>query len=133
MYGKTDPRIERKIMTVFWLIACMCGMLLVCRLRSVHVTSVTRRKEDDGAAVFLIEVTNPTEQSVSATIMLTVSSSATGNGEPLASIAHEQPVLIPGGETIVVTAQLEAIQAALYGGTHFGTVYDVQSCDVLVK
>ena len=48
----------------------MIGILAVCRVHSIHVTTVRRKKEEDGSVVFFVEVTNPTDQPVNADIEL---------------------------------------------------------------
>jgi len=95
MRSDTNPKTERRILTIFWSILLMIGILAVCRVHSIHVTSVRRKKEEDGSVVFFVEVTNPTDQTVNANIGLSTYACPNArliNGSYSASVLKTEPI-----------------------------------------
>lgn len=127
MYGKTHPRMERKILAIFWSIAFFFGVLTVCHIRSVHVTSVRRKTEDDRAIVFLVEVANPTNDQVSACIRLAASTGPNCSAAPWGSIEHDRKVVIPAGQTVVAEFRFNRSQSRFFGGAYSASVVTVET------
>jgi len=126
MYSRTNPRIERKIMLVFWIVVFAMGLLVLGQTRSVHVTSVRRKKEDDGTTVFSIEVANPTKQNVTATICLATGTYASDSASPWGNHHHKRVFELPASITTVVEIRFEPAQARLLGNVYSANVFSVE-------
>ena len=121
MQSNTASKTERKILAIFWSILFMVGVLAVCRVHSIHVTSVRRKKEEDGSVMFSIEVTNPTGQSVDATICL-ATHSCSNNGDAAWCTSHTRQAKIVANETSVVEFRFNPLEARLIAGGYFASV-----------
>ena len=78
MYDDISPKLERKIVGGFLLVAVLFGALAFTRGQSVHVGSVVREAVKDGSVDYLVEVVNPTDKYITATVSL-----ATGTEGPV--------------------------------------------------
>jgi len=121
MQSNTSPKTERRVLTIFWSILFMVGVLAVCRVHSIHVTSVRRKKEEDGSVVFSVEVINPTDQSVNAKILLSTNS-CSGNGEATWYICYTRQAKIAANTTSIVEFRFNPLEAKLVAGADFASV-----------
>ena len=126
-YGKTNPKTERKVMAIFWSIAAMAALLLIFHLKSVRVDSVKRIDEENGAAVFVVDVVNPTKDVVSAKLCLTICTSG-GDGTTMARFTRNHLCQVPANNKVSTEIRLEPNVARFLKGTH-----SVRVCDVDVK
>lgn len=121
MQSNTAPKTERRILAIFWSTLLMVGILAVCRVHSIHVTSVRRKKEEDGSVAFFVEVTNPTDQPVNADIRLTTCQCSSENySGPV--IDHTQQAKIAAGETSVVEFRFNFLEARFIDGQYSAAV-----------
>ena len=124
MYSTTNPKIERKIIPIFWAIVFATGILAFNHARSVHVTSVRRNKEDDGAVVFAVEVTNPTEHKVFATVRLAAGTAASDSASPWGSVGYQKTCEVPANDTAVVEFRYKPTHARFLGKHYSASISD---------
>ena len=124
-YGKTKPKTERRIMAVFWSIAAVFGLLMIFHLKSVHVESVNRIDEKDGAVLYIIDVVNPTRDPVLATLCLTTGNAANDGAVPAASVTHKRLCQVPANDRVSTEIRFEASQARFLGRVHSAKVCDI--------
>lgn len=129
MYGRTNPRIERKIVPIFWAIVFATGILAFNHARSVHVTSVRRKKEDDGAVVFVVEVINPTAQSVFATVRLAAGTPASDSASPWGSVGYQKTCEVSANGTASVEFRFKPAHARFLGKVHSASISDTVKCE----
>jgi len=124
MFSTTHPKVERKIMTVALTIVLTTVAMFFCQAQSVHIASSKRRREEN-AVVFEMEIVNPTDEPVIAMIRLTVGTSISDKGGPSGSIHQKFPVAIPANKTVVFEKRFECVDAKLIGPVH--SAYVVQT------
>ena len=124
MYDTTNPRIERKIIPIFWAIVFATGILAFNHARSVHVTSVRRNKEDDGTVVFVVKVINPTEHQVLATVRLAAGTASSDSASPWGSVGYLKTCEIAANDTSIVEFRYKAAHARFLGNVKSASVSD---------
>jgi len=121
MQSNTSTKNERRFLTLFWSTLFMIGILAACRAHSIHVTSVRRKKEEDGSVVFSVEVINPTDHSVNADIYLSTYR-CSGNGDAAWSIGHTQQATLPANKTSIVEFRFNPLEARIVHGSYSASV-----------
>ena len=121
MRSDTAPKTERRILAIFWSTLLIIGILAVCRVHSIHVTTVRRKKEEDGSVVFFVEVTNPTDQPVNADIGLSTYA-CPSEGCAGWTIGHAQQAEIAASQTSVVEFRFTPLEARLINGSYSASV-----------
>ena len=113
-------------MTVALTIVLTTVAMFFCQMQSVHITSSKRRREEN-AVVFEMEIVNPTDQPVIAVIRLTIGTGISDKGGPSGTIHQKFPVAIPANNTIVFEKRYEGVSAKLMGPIHSVHVDRIQA------
>lgn len=124
MYGKTPPRYEKKILAVFWSVVLAIGLLAFWHFASVHVESVKRVKESDGSIVYLIDVANPTNDDVTATVCLITGTAANDGAIPYGTLGHDKRCEVPAHDRVSVEIRFDPKTARFLGGSYSATICD---------
>lgn len=121
MYDDISRKTERKVIAIFLAFVLLFGYLGISKLQFVHVDSVLR-KEVGNAVEYVIEVSNPTEKDVRATIGLTTGTEANDGAVPYGCRTHKKEFKVESKSTSRVKFRFEANQANLLGGKYSAAV-----------
>ena len=123
MYDDISPKLERKIVGSFLLVALLFGALSISRGQSVHVESVVREKQNDGSVEYVVEIVNPTERYVKATVCLVTGTGANDGAIPAGVARHKKGFSINSSSTRIVEFSFE-------NGKMLGPLCSASICDV---
>ena len=121
MYDDISRKTERKVVAIFLAFIFLFACFWVSKLQHVHVESVVR-KEVGNAVEYVIEVSNPTEEDVSATIGLTTGNEANEGATPYGSITHKKEFEVESKSTRRVKFRFEADETIILGGKYSAVV-----------
>ena len=121
-YGRTDPRTERKIMAGFFVAVAILISMLFLKNSGVHVTSVKRTIEKDKTTEFAIEVANPHDYGVVATICLSTGTAASDAGLPYGALTKQLSVEIPAETSKVSKIVFDPIVGMKLGPMYSATL-----------
>ena len=96
MYGRANPRTERRVLAVFWLVLLAVGGIGICKIGSVHVSRVRKRQEENGALLYNVEISNPLNYAVVATVDLAVGCGPSDSGAPWGASHFQRNIIVPG-------------------------------------
>ena len=102
MYDDISPKLERKIVGGFLLVALLFGALAFSRGQSVHVGSVVREAVKDGSVDYLVEVVKPTDKYITATVSFATGTEANDGGVPWGAARQKQKFSINSASTRVI-------------------------------
>ena len=125
---RTPPKVERKILTVVSVILLVATGMFINKERSVHVASLKRRKEDNGAVVFEIEIVNPTDSALEVFVRLAMGDIYSRHAIPAGIIRQEFSVFVPAGEAINFEKRYKQPDARFLGGSQSAHVIKVVAC-----
>ena len=122
---RRKSRVEKQVWKGVAIVMIVVAGLIFAKSQSVHVVSTTTSKTPNGIVAYQIEVKNPSNREVLATLELTTGNPSSHNGKPVGALMKKFKVILPPGSLTTVEQILGSAESALVGPKYSVQVVDV--------